>query len=167
MIDRRRLLPLAVAPLFAPGSALALGTPTGEVVLSLSGKLRSTNRREQAVYDMPMLERLPQTSYSTHTPWFVNSRKFTGPLLRDVLQSAGAHGRQLRLGAINDYRVDVPVDDALRWEVIIARLLDDRPMAVRDKGPLFIMYPFDSRAELRSPLYFSRCAWQLKTIEVL
>jgi hypothetical protein len=50
--------------------------------------------------------------------------------------------------------------------VLLARLLDDKPMAVRDKGPLFIIYPFDSSAELRTTVYFSRSAWQLKSIEV-
>ena len=41
-----------------------------------------------------------------------------------------------------------------------------RAMPVRDKGPLFIIYPFDSSAELRSEPYYSRSAWQLRTIEV-
>jgi hypothetical protein len=40
-------------------------------------------------------------------------------------------------------------------------------MAVRDKGPLFIIYPFDQHAELRNSVYHSRCAWQLKAIELL
>jgi hypothetical protein len=51
--------------------------------------------------------------------------------------------------------------------VLLARLLDDEPMAVRDKGPLFIVYPFDAKSELRNALYYSRSAWQLKSIEVL
>ena len=50
--------------------------------------------------------------------------------------------------------------------LLLARLLDDKPMAVRDKGPLFIIYPFDQHEELRTALYLSRCAWQLKAIEV-
>ena len=35
----------------------------------------------------------------------------------------------------------------------LARLLDDKPMPVRDKGPLFIIYPFDSKPELRNAVY--------------
>ncbi len=167
MIPRRSILPLLAAPLLAPGPAQALEAPKAEVVLRIGGRLLRRNRADQAVFDMPMLERLPQASFNTRTPWFTQSRKFTGPLLRDVLQAAGAQGQTLRVGALNDYRVDIPVDDTQRFDVIIARLIDDRPMAVRDKGPLFVMYPLDSRAELRSPLYFSRCAWQLKTIDIL
>jgi hypothetical protein len=73
----------------------------------------------------------------------------------------------LRLRALNDYRVDVPWDDAQRNDPIVARLLDGEPMAVRDKGPLFLIYPFDDRPELRSAVYYSRSAWQLRTIEVI
>lgn len=167
MHHRRRLLPLITLPWLQSLSAWALEVPANEVVLSIGGQVRTPNRRDQALFDMAMLERLPQTSFVTRTPWFSQPRKFTGPLLRDVLRAAGGQGQTLRVTALNDYRVDIPIDDIQRWDVLLARLLDDRPMSVRDKGPLFIIYPLDSRAELRSPLYFSRCAWQLKGIEVL
>jgi len=38
---------------------------------------------------------------------------------------------------------------------------------VRDKGPLFMIYPFDAQPELRSAVYYSRSVWQLSEIEVL
>jgi hypothetical protein len=40
-------------------------------------------------------------------------------------------------------------------------------MSVREKGPLFVMYPFDEQPALRTSVYFGRCIWQLKAIEVL
>lgn len=48
----------------------------------------------------------------------------------------------------------------------MARLIDDKPIPVRDKGPLFIVYPFDSAAELRSSTYYERSIWQLKAVEI-
>ena len=39
-------------------------------------------------------------------------------------------------------------------------------MSVREKGPLFVMYPFDSQPQLRNAVYFSRCIWQLRSIEL-
>lgn len=39
-------------------------------------------------------------------------------------------------------------------------------MPVRDRGPLFVIYPFDSQSELRNAIYYSRSAWQLRSIEV-
>jgi hypothetical protein len=115
---------------------------------------------------MAMLERLPQTSFTTQTPWYAQARKFTGPLLREVLALAGAQGTTLRAHALNDYWVEIPADDAARYDVIVARLMDDKPMPVRDKGPLFVIYPFDAQPRLRQPLYFNRSAWQLRTIDV-
>ena len=149
------------------GAAHALEPPTGAVVLTVGGRVRHSNDGRRAQFDMAMLEALAQQVVVTRTPWFSQARRFTGPLLRDVLSAAGAQGTMLRLGALNDYQVDMPFDDAQRHDVIIARLLDDKPMAVRDKGPLFIIYPFDARPELRSAIYYSRSAWQLRTIDVL
>jgi hypothetical protein len=39
-------------------------------------------------------------------------------------------------------------------------------MPVRDRGPLFAVYPFDALPELRNAVYYSRSAWQLRSIEV-
>ncbi|MBK6788023.1 MAG: hypothetical protein KBF65_09395 [Rubrivivax sp.] len=145
----------------------ALVAASGPVVLTVGGRVRMPNQGDAAHFDMTMLAALPQTSFSTRTPWYAQPRRFTGPLLRDVLVAAGAQGDVIRLTALNDYRVDMPYQDAQRHDVIVARLLDDKPMAVRDKGPLFVIYPFDSRPELRGAVYYSRSAWQLRKIDVL
>jgi hypothetical protein len=150
----------------ASAPAWALESPQGPIVLTLLGKLRMPNDGIRAQFDMAMLEALPQHTTTTKTPWYARPRRFTGPLLRDVLAAAGAQGTTLRMIALNDYRVEMPFDDAQRHDVILARLLDDKPMAVRDKGPLFAVYPFDSKPELRSAIYYSRSAWQLRSIEV-
>ena len=39
-------------------------------------------------------------------------------------------------------------------------------MPVRDKGPLFIIYPFDANPELKSQTYYSRSVWQVAKIVV-
>jgi hypothetical protein len=165
--DRRAfgvaLLALALA---MPSGALALAVPGEAVVLSVTGRVGTPNAGGRADFDMAMLAALPQTSYTVETPWFTDPSKFTGPLLRDVLAAAGAKGQTVRALALNDYRVDIPWDDIERYDVVLARLLDDRPMAVRDKGPLFVIYPFHTRRELRTAVYFSRCAWQLRGLEI-
>lgn len=165
---RRDLLRLGGGVLLAAAlPAQALQRPTGAVVLTVGGRVRMPNDGTEALFDMTMLEALPQTSFTTRTPWYAQPRRFTGPLLREVLSAAGAQGTLIRLTALNDYRVDMPFEDAQRHDVIVARLLDDKPMAVRDKGPLFVIYPFDSRPELRGAVYYSRSAWQLRKIDVL
>ena len=165
MSRARRTLTLTLAAALAM-PAFALDAPAGPVVLTLTGKVSQPNAGARATFDMAMLERLPQHSFVAKTPWYAQPRKFTGPLLRDVLAAAGAQGQTLRAIALNDYVVEIPAEDAARYDVVVARLLDDKPMLVRDKGPLFIVYPFDDKPELRNALYFSRSAWQLKTIEI-
>lgn len=171
---RRRLLAAALAPIaavaavapVAPAWAGALERPKGKVVLSLTGKVSQVNAEGRADFDMDMLARLPQSSFTTRTPWDKEPRRFSGPLLRDVLAAAGAQGSRLQAIALNDYRIEIPVEDARLFDVIVARLLDDQPMRVRDRGPLFIIYPFDSKAELRAQRYYARACWQLRSLDV-
>jgi hypothetical protein len=165
-MNRRHLLLFAVAPIAWSAPALALDLPEGEVVLTIGGRIRHPNRGATAVFDIGMLERLPQTAMTLRTPWFDQARKFSGPLLRDVIAAAGGEGQQLSVAALNDYHVDIPIDDIQRFDVVLATRLDDKPMSVREKGPLFIIYPFDRDPALRNSVYYSRCAWQLKSIEV-
>jgi hypothetical protein len=150
-------------------SALALDAPVGPVVLTISGKLTQANSGQQALFDMRMLEKLPQHSFSTQTPWYPKPVTFTGPLLRDVLAAAGAaggKGSKIVAVALNDYKTEIPYDDVTRHDVIVARLMNDRPMPVREKGPLFIVYPFSAKAELRAEIYYNRAAWQLSKLQV-
>ena len=56
--------------------------------------------------------------------------------------------------------------DKQRFKVLVATRLDDQPMPVREKGPLFIIYPYSESADLRSERYYNRSAWQLRTLDV-
>lgn len=168
-LSRRRLLRSAL-PL-APGLAVTLGLPWPALAEPTPGKGRivltvQAQGGKPVDFDMAAVEALPQHSFRTSTPWYPQPVSFTGPLLRDVLAAAGARGQTLRAVALNDYKVELPASDAARFEVIVARLLDGRPMPVRERGPLFIVYPFDTSAELKSERYYSRSAWQLRRIEV-
>jgi hypothetical protein len=167
MWGRRRWLAAVGSVVAARAASQSLGVPGGTVVLSVGGRIARTNQGERAAFDMTMLEALAQQSITTKTPWYKDVRKFTGPLLRDVLAVVGASGATLRLTALNDYRIDVPFDDARRFDVVLARAIDDRPITVRERGPLFVIYPFDSDPALRNALYYSRSVWQLKSIDVL
>lgn len=156
----------AALVLVAPG-AQALERPKGRVILTVSGRIGIRNAEKTAEFDMDMLAALPQHTFSTKTPWYPEAHQFTGPLLRDVLAAVGAQGKNLRAIALNDYKVDLPVGDALKFNLVLARLMDDKPMPVRDKGPLFLIYPFDADETLRNERYYSRSAWQLKALDVL
>lgn len=146
--------------------ALALDAPTARPILTVSGKIAVKNAGETARFDMKMIEALPQHSFTTSTPWFDKPVKFTGPLLSDVLAAVKASGTTLSAVAINDYKINIPMADVSKYKVIVARLLDDKPMPVREKGPLFVVFPFDTAPELRTSTYYERSIWQLKALDV-
>lgn len=152
--------------LVSASAAWALDKPTGAVVLTVEGRITETNQGGKAQFDMAMLAALPQHSFTTRTPWYPDPVTFTGPLLRDVVAAVGGSGSGITAVALNDYKTEIPFDDIQRHDAIVARLMNNRPMPVREKGPLFIVYPFDSKSELRSELYYNRSAWQLSVLRI-
>lgn len=157
----------AVALLGLSAPVLSLDAPKERPVLTITGKLGVSNTPSGGVrLDMKMIEALPQHSFTTRTPWYDKPIKFTGPLLSDVLKLVKAQGQTIGATAINDYRITIPASDASQHGVIMARLIDDQPIPVREKGPLFIVYPFDTSATLRSSVYYERSIWQLKALDI-
>lgn len=163
---RRPLIAAVCVWMAAQSCAWALEPARGKVILTISGKVAEKNSAGGASFDLAMLEKLPQQTFSTKTPWDKNPIKFKGPLLRDVLAAAKASGTTLKATALNDYQTAIPFDDATKFDVIVAHQMNDQAIPVRTKGPLFIVYPFDSKAELRSNVYYERSAWQLKSLSV-
>ena len=146
--------------------AFALAPPVGKTILSVSGSVGAKNTDTAAAFDMAMLEKLPQQTFTTHTPWDKQPVTFTGPLLRDVLAAAQATGTSIKATALNDYQTTIPMEDAQRFDVIVAYKLNGQPISIKTKGPLFIVYPFDSKTELQSTRYYERSAWQLKSMKI-
>lgn len=163
---RAQLLGFLLLALLILPPAHSLEPPDGPVVLTLTGRVDTPNRGKTAAFSMAMLERLPQHSYTVQTPWYAGPMTFTGPLMRDVMAAAGAHGEKIVAVALNDYKTELPFSDATKLEPILARLREGKPMAIRDKGPLFIIYPSHLHPELSSQLYFNRSAWQLSRLIV-
>lgn len=148
-------------------SAHALEPAKGKVILTIQGKVGETNSPNGASFDMAMLKSLPQQTFSTHTPWDKTPTKFQGPLLRDVLAAAKASGSTIKAVALNDYKTQIPMDDAAKFDVIVAHSMNGQDIPVRTKGPLFIVYPFDSKPELlATPTYYERSAWQLQRMDI-
>lgn len=121
-------------------------------------------------YTLDELDALEQTSYET-TNAFIDERSlFSGPLVRTVLGDAQLEvepGSSLEMKAVNDYAVTVPVDDIREYDVILATRRDGTIMSVREKGPIWVMYPISDHEELTDEIYNSRLIWQLKTLKVM
>jgi hypothetical protein len=165
-MNARRLLVACLLTIGFAFGAAALEAPKGKVVLSVSGRISIFNAAQRADFDMAMLRALPQQSFSTSTPWYSGKHKFTGPLIKDLLAAVGGSGTVLKTLALNDYKVDIPIEDLISHGAILAHAFDDKEMSIRDKGPLFIVFPYDSSPDLQTERFFNRSPWQLRRIEV-
>lgn len=165
MINKLALSMLAAVSLLAT-PALCLEKPKGEVILTITGQVEHPNAGDAAQFDLAMLEALASRTGSMETPWTTGKVTFSGPLLSAVLEAAGAKGETLTVKALNDYAAKLPIEDARDIETILATRMDGDLMSVRDKGPIFLVYPFDANPDLYNEKYFSRSVWQIKEIEV-
>lgn len=157
---------LAAALVVSSVSTLALDKPAGRAILTVSGLITEKNAGNDAQFDATMLDKLPQQKMTVETPWYKTAQTFEGPLFRDVLKATGAKGKKLYVVALNDYAAEIPLADLEKHDVILARKIDGKVLNIRDKGPLFIMYPFDKKPELRTKDIYSRCVWQVNRIRV-
>lgn len=162
----KSLIFAALVAAFSSTSAFALDKPTGDVILTITGHVANANVEGTAQFDAAMLDKLASRTGQMETPWTTGKVTFSGPLLRAILDEAGAEGTKLSVKALNDYAAEVPMEDARNLDTILATKMDGNVMSVRDKGPLFLIYPFDLDPGLYNEKYFSRSVWQIKEIEV-
>jgi hypothetical protein len=161
------LAPLACALLVAvPALAGDLPAPSGEVVLTVTGTIGATNQGDAAAFDLDMLKALGDVSFKTTTPWTDGEQTFTGVTLEALLQAVGVTEGTLTATAINDYAVEIPVADAVPDGPIIAYLQNGDPMSVRENGPLWVVYPYDSKDDYQAEVIYTRSIWQLINIDV-
>lgn len=156
---------LALAAAAGPPAA-ALDAPEGTVILTVSGAIADRNAGDTAEFDLAMLEAFDAVEIETTTIWTDGMQTFVGVELDDLLAAVGAEGASLRAIAHNDYAVDIPVSDAIDGGPIVAYLRNGAAMSLREKGPLWVIYPFDRSPDYQSELIYSRSIWQLDRIEV-
>ncbi len=150
----------------ASQAAEVLPRPAGKVILRVEGAIQSTNDGETAAFDRAMLEALGLRMLRTTTPWTEGAVTFEGVLMRDLLAIVGARGSAVRAEALNDYAVEIPLSDFTRYDVLLALKMNGRYMRVRDKGPIWIVYPRDAHPELNNPQVNAKWVWQLHRLRV-
>jgi hypothetical protein len=140
---------------------------TGPALLTISGDIEQQEGGDPVVFDRAALMALPATTFETSTIWTDGVHSFTGVSLQALAVEMGVNDGRFLATAINDYMVEIPLGDAVEGGPIIAYLMDGKEMSIRDKGPLWVIYPYDSDADFRSEVVFSRSIWQLDRLEIL
>jgi hypothetical protein len=171
ILTRRRLATVllagaAISPLMQSFHAYALPMPAGRPILTVSGAITISNQSGEAIFDRAMLEGLGLDQITTSTPWNSGPVRFEGVPLELLMQMLGATGTSVIAYALNDFTTKIPISDFKRFHPILALKRNGEYMPVRDKGPLFIVYPFDSDQELKQQIYYNRSAWQIARLVV-
>lgn len=148
-------------------SAQEMPMPQGVTVLTVSGDIENTNVDDTAVFDIEMLRALPQTTIRTSTIWTDGEQEFVGVELATLLEFVGANGESLQATAINDYSIEFPTADALPGGALVAYENNGKQMTVRNKGPLWVVFPYDSSPDFQTEVVYSRSIWQLDRLEIL
>ena len=145
--------------------AANLPEPHGPIVLEISGSIENTNLGKEAGFDVEMMRELDWQTVETHTPFTDGPQVFAGPTLSSVLTYVGASGTQIKATAINDYFVEIPMTDAEDHGVILALEHNGVPMRIRDKGPIWVVYP-QSEREAANKTFENEMVWQLNRMSI-
>ena len=140
--------------------------PTGEPILFVDGAITHTNVGAEAQFDLESLAAQPSEPFTTSTTWTEGTPTFTGVPLKALLEAVGATGYTVTAVALNNYAIDIPVDSLNDDAPIVAYYIDGKSFSRRDKGPLWIVYPYDSSADYRNDLVYGRSIWQLERLTV-
>jgi hypothetical protein len=147
-------------------SAETLSAPSGHPILQISGTVEKANAGTRANLDLAMLEGIGATTIQTSTPWTEGRPSFEGVLVRDLLRHVGGKGKTITAVALNDYKIEISAAEVEKYPVILAYKMDGKPLKIRDKGPLWIVYPQDDFPELNNAAVQSKWVWQVKELRI-
>lgn len=181
----------ALAAGHGPASAqLAPKAARGPVLLTVSGRIGAGNRgaldptqdlllaRQQVrfdkahAFDFAALTALPAVSITPTLERGMGLRELRGPLLTDVLQTAGAQvgeATTLLVRAIDGYAVKLPLAEVRRRRFIVATHYEGRPLALGGVGPLWVVFDADRFADMAAKPVderFALCPWAAYHIDV-
>jgi hypothetical protein len=172
MWHRRRFLPLpGVLALCATGAPIAicardLPSPHDPVILTVTGALAQADASGRIDFDLNAIERLGLSKLITWTPWTDGEIEFEGVWARRLMAAVGAQGSEVEARALNDYQEIIPIDDFHRYDVLLATRMNGQLMRTRDKGPIWIVYPWSGHPELDDFATREKSVWQLSALHV-
>jgi hypothetical protein len=153
---------VGVLPVGDASAQTALPKPAGPVILTVTGSID----HQRAEFDAAMLEGIGTGRIQTSTPWTDGRPVFEGVPVRDLLARVGAHGTTVTVVALNEYRMQIPISDFAKYPVLLAMKMNGETLRIRDKGPLWLVYPQDEYPELQNKPTQAKWVWQIKEMRI-
>lgn len=146
----------------AAGAMPRGGAAADDPVLTVVG----AGDQAQVSLTLDDLRKMGATEVRTSTPWTEGMQTFVGVTGAKLVQTLKADGKEVATAALDDYRIVIPFDVFASDTLLIAYERNGKPMSVREKGPLWVIFPFDSDRKYLSDTYRSYAIWSLKQIEI-
>ncbi|KPK10230.1 MAG: hypothetical protein AMJ56_08540 [Anaerolineae bacterium SG8_19] len=148
----------------SPGDAVP--APANDVVLTVSGDISVTNVDDTLAFDLDTLEKLKLVEYQVDDPWLKERVTYTGVLLSDLLEVAGAPDtvREVMALALDGYAAPIPVTELESWPVLVATQSNGEHMTIENSGPTRIIFPYDLHSDVTAARNMS--VWNLETLEI-
>lgn len=153
--------PIVLAALFAQAT-MSYGQAAMELQIS-AGQSQS----EPVSLSLDDLDALRQVAFETTTIWTDGFTTFSGVPLMELMTRFETEGETVEMSALNDYTVSMPIAEIEADVPIVATRMDGKPMSVRDKGPFWIVFPYDSDDKYQTEVVYSRSIWQLKSLKIV
>ncbi|MFW8636119.1 oxidoreductase [Cribrihabitans pelagius] len=112
------------------------------------------------------LRAMDTVTFETETIWTTGPQRFTGVPLAALAARLGGEGSTVLAKAVNDYAVEIPLPAPGEDGPMVAFERNGAEMPLRGKGPLWVVYPYDSNPAFRTEEVYSRSIWQLDRIEL-
>jgi len=161
---------IATAAIFA---ALCLGLAQGSTPAKADDMVRlgvttsATNAVELSIDD---LRAMGDTRFATGTPWTKGTQKFEGITGAQIVAAMEAKGQKLDAKSVlavanNDYSIVIPFEVFNQPTTLVAFAQNGAAMPVRDKGPFWIVFPYDQDSKFLSSSYQSYSIWGLERLD--
>jgi hypothetical protein len=143
--------------------------PKGDVILKVTGNTETRNIEDDKSIQMDLatLESMGLVDYTVNDPFEKKDITYRGVLmstLLDVLQVSST-AKTLHIVALNDYAVDVPIQDLRNYPVIFALKADGEYMPISTHGPAMLVYPYNDFT-FDQAVYNNYWIWQIASIDV-
>jgi hypothetical protein len=145
-----------------------INTLTGPALGQDGNALRLTVSQSETIQlSLEELDALDQIEFTTNTIWLSGETHFSGVSLKALLRQFAIKGNKIEMTALDGYAVSMPIADLEDDAPIISTRLNGKIIPIRENGPYWVVFPYDSDKKYQTEINFARSIWQLKHIRVM
>lgn len=121
---------------------------------------------DAAQLDLAAIKGLGSVTFETSTPWTDGKVVFEAVPGDRLLPLLGGEGSVVRATALDEYSVEIPLDDFKSGKAHIAYAMNGQPLQDGEFGPYWVIYRYDTDPALTDEAHQARSIWQLKSLGV-